>query len=39
MPEEDPVMMMHENEFKKLSMDLAEGMACSFSFIPNPIKK
>jgi len=39
MPEDDPVMIMQENEFKKLSMDLADGMVRSFSFIQTPIKK
>lgn len=39
MPEEDPVIMMHEKDFKKLSIDLAEGMVRGFSFIQTPIKK
>ena len=39
MPEEDPVMMIQENEFKKLSMDLADGMVRSFLCIQTPIKK
>lgn len=39
MPEEEPVMMIHENDFKKLSMDFLEDMARSFSFIQTPINK
>ena len=39
MPEEDPVMMIQEKEFKKLSIDLLEGMVRSFSFIQTPINK
>jgi hypothetical protein len=39
MPEEDPVMMIHENDFKKLSMDFLEDMVRSFSFIQTPINK
>ena len=39
MPEEDPVMMIQEKEFRKLSMDLADGMVRSFSLIQTPIKK
>ncbi len=39
MPEEDPVMMIQEKEFKKLSMDFLEGMVRSFSFIQTPINK
>jgi hypothetical protein len=38
-PEEDPVMMIHENAFKKLSMDFLEDMVRSFSFIQTPINK
>jgi len=39
MPEEDPVIMIQEKEFKKLSMDLADGMVRSFSSIQTPINK
>jgi len=39
MPEEDPVMMIQENVLRKLSIDFAEGMVCSFSFIQTPINK